>query len=502
MAVFESLKNQFRNLKLKECETHWKIFNVLFQLTCFCVVTFLGYLCYHEFIRNEDFCEVNFKKMYNEKETVYPSLSLCFTHPIYDNKLQKYEQGLNYTTYESSLLGHEVSDKLFNISYSDVSLHLKDHIIDVGIATDDDDEVYSNATALMENISSASWGIAGSAIVKCFTFHIPYKIGVKVNGIGIKLKNSIFPNGIRPTHGWDSPFGLHVYFHGAQEFIRSYSSRKYIWPEREANTSYKILAYLSGMEVISRRQKPDMPCNENSGSDDWIYQNFTHSVGCRPPYWSNMGNTPICNKKEHLMYFAHTYWETFVWNLDLYPPCKEMNKLQVDYEEKEFEQSKDNDGSWFVFKMVFRDLTYKEIKQNRAYDGKKLIGDFGGYIGLLLGYALIKLPDFLFGVYSSFKRRLLNRGQECQNRSAVTNEVTVQNVLPNITPVENDNDERKLEVSPSKVLKQKDVNCRMDFIEQQVKQNHEEILGKLAELANSISSSRKNEKDVTQIYVA
>ena len=49
---------------------------------------------------------------------------------------------------------------------------------------------------------------------------------------------------------------------------------------------------------------------------------------------------------------------------------------------------------------------------------------------------------------------------------------------------------------------QKDVNHMMDFIEQQVKQSQNEILGKLAELANSISSSRNNEEEVTHIYVA
>lgn len=54
--------------------------------------------------------------------------------------------------------------------------------------------------------------------------------------------------------------------------------------------------------------------------------------------------------------------------------------------------------------MAFRDLTFKEIKQNHAYDIKKLIGDVGGYIGLLLGYALIALPDFMFKICCSLKR--------------------------------------------------------------------------------------------------
>ena len=89
----------------------------------------------------------------------------------------------------------------------------------------------------------------------------------------------------------------------------------------------------------------------------------------------------------------------FTWNIDSSPPCTETNKIQIDYEEQDLEEE---EGT-IKFTMAFRDTTYKEIKQNSAYDTKSLVGDVGGYIGLLLGYALIKLPGFLLATCVSMK---------------------------------------------------------------------------------------------------
>lgn len=61
------------------------------------------------------------------------------------------------------------------------------------------------------------------------------------------------------------------------------------------------------------------------------------------------------------------------------------------------------------FNIVFKDLKFKEIKENRAYDVKKLIGDVGGYIGLLLGYALLGLPEFMYRVYGFLKQAVTKK---------------------------------------------------------------------------------------------
>ena len=40
-----------------------------------------------------------------------------------------------------------------------------------------------------------------------------------------------------------------------------------------------------------------------------------------------------------------------------------------------------------------------DIKQMQAFDIKYLISNIGGYVGLLLGWALVRLPDFVFDTF-------------------------------------------------------------------------------------------------------
>ena len=115
--------------KLFDRELQWKAFTLIFQLLCILLALLLAYLCYCEFLRNEDFCVVSFKKMYNEDENVHPSSTICFTSPFDEIKMQQYHQNLNYTMYEEHILGHSKSNNpLHNISYDYVSVDFKKYI--------------------------------------------------------------------------------------------------------------------------------------------------------------------------------------------------------------------------------------------------------------------------------------------------------------------------------------------------------------------------------------
>merc|ERR1712038_1881201 len=68
------------------------------------------------------------------------------------------------------------------------------------------------------------------------------------------------------------------------------------------------------------------------------------------------------------------------------------------------------DGDSFIFiTLVFLDPYIKEIKQARAFGIESLIGNIGGYMGLLLGVSIIQLPRFF-----SFWYQLILRGDKKQ----------------------------------------------------------------------------------------
>ena len=80
-------------------------------------------------------------------------------------------------------------------------------------------------------------------------------------------------------------------------------------------------------------------------------------------------------------------------------PCTEIQKLEMDYEETDEKMHKDKTR----IAVYFRDTTYKEIRQTRAYTAITLFGNIGGFIGVFLGYAIIQIPGFLESILSYIK---------------------------------------------------------------------------------------------------
>ena len=115
-------------------------------------------------------------------------------------------------------------------------------------------------------------------------------------------------------------------------------------------------------------------------------------------------------------YFQDNTQQKFV------PPCTEVKKMEVSFDEKDGEENKNafnnefynqfknaagSDKDWFIVHLHFWSLVdFKEIKQVRAYTIESVVGNSSGYIGFLMGISVSQLPYAIFGVYSKLKSRL------------------------------------------------------------------------------------------------
>ena len=59
---------------------------------------------------------------------------------------------------------------------------------------------------------------------------------------------------------------------------------------------------------------------------------------------------------------------------------------------------------FFVLNINFKSSVFKEIKQVRRYSAQALIGNAGGYIGLLLGYTIKEFPRMLQFLFMKTKK--------------------------------------------------------------------------------------------------
>ena len=91
-----------------------------------------------------------------------------------------------------------------------------------------------------------------------------------------------------------------------------------------------------------------------------------------------------------------------------YPlPCQVIENLTYDYSEKSGFDSRAN--SSFMVLVHFPNLKYREITHVQEYDVESMVGNIGGYIGLLLGYSLLHFPTFMLSVFAFIKKKFFSR---------------------------------------------------------------------------------------------
>ena len=97
------------------------IFNLVFQIIClFGTITATLWCCY-EFSKNEDICEVLFKKLLEDDETVYPDLTIGFPHQLNDTALRiQFGEEINPSLFRTFLQGGHWDDRMLNIKFDDV----------------------------------------------------------------------------------------------------------------------------------------------------------------------------------------------------------------------------------------------------------------------------------------------------------------------------------------------------------------------------------------------
>ena len=217
-----------------------------------------------------------------------------------------------------------------------------------------------------------------------------------IYGLSMKIKTSIFQDGIRPSHMDPLTFrrGISIILHYPKQIFRN-KWWKNNWPSRNANDSKNyIISYdVGGMEVIRYRNKRAQRCKEGFPDyDDDTFQEILTTVGCRPPYTKSKPNLTMCTNSEQLKKIVNLQMQLWAGDDFRHLPCNGVEKLITGITESDEEETKD---PYFTIALKIKDLTYKEIQMKKAYAISTLVGNIGGFIGLFLGYALLMFPDLV-----------------------------------------------------------------------------------------------------------
>ena len=392
-------------------------FNTICYLATFSLLGF----CLYIFCKDEDISEVIYRKYGDNSASLYPSFSFCVKqeeHSVDKDMLRSYGKELNASSYLSHLIGSFENDEMHNISYNDVTKSLLGHLVYAkAFDSYDADEMIG---IKLERIHEISFPLSNMRqMARCITFDLPNTGSNKLQFVSIAIRQKIFPNQIRPNVG-----NLFVCIHHPNKFYRPIIAAKYNWPKRNKNDSnhYAMEFSIKSMEVLHRRDKTSEPCQEYNNYDDVFKEKLVEKIGCYPPYWSYDGKIPRCRTSEKLKMFTKAILKAITGILDISEfiaqPCIDLRKLMFDYEEFEVSSEEmkqvlpkmntSHENRLMVINLSFLDPYLKVIKQTRSFGIESLIGNIGGYMGLLLGVSIIQLPRFCSHLYEI----ILNRNKD------------------------------------------------------------------------------------------
>ena len=392
----------------------------------FCVAGFVATAlwCILTFSENHDICLVDLKEYNEDPNNVYPSISIVIINPFIDEKLRGYGEGINSTYYSKFLGGEYWDERMLEIDYDNVTIDLNTYFLGYDILGDNFSVISINNDSFTDDLSTSfGWRKPyknfRSAGWQSYTVDPPYDTYGAVTRfltqISIKIQTDIFKNSTRQNfydYDQDSPTwgGFEIWFHYPNQLMEAWhlGMGKWLWPKQDANSSrnYAMIFERSKMDVLERRNKKDNPCIEDwKNHDQYVVDHIVSSVGCRPPHWKSQHKVPLCrSQKEMKSVLPPLEKHQF---LNFVPPCRSITNFPFSY--SEMDEMVLRFPEYFQITMTCADPTFKNIAQVKEYSTQTLIGNTGGYLGLILGCSVIQLPVFIFKICKRLKSLKLKR---------------------------------------------------------------------------------------------
>ena len=310
-------------MNLFKCDNIVSLFKVICWTICVIVAFYWTYL----YNLNEDLSIVDNRKFYQDPSDVFPVLSICFKNPFPEANLEKMGDEINPTTYVEYLQGNFNDSKFQSIDYQSSVLKVSEYVNEVYIKWKNGSyksyytEDYLNKTFYT---TYAGFGFFQERFYQCYGMDIPHEKDIQI--YSILLRNKVFLSNYTPKN-----YDFLTFLHYPNQLLRSVGSMKYKWEERTPHASIDISFRIKDIEVIRRRNKRHLPCNEDwNNHDDSILVNHVNEIGCRPPYLFPSKLSKICLTADEM---RRARFNLRSDEYGTYPPCLSMDKIMFTYEE-------------------------------------------------------------------------------------------------------------------------------------------------------------------------
>ena len=115
-------------------DVKWKrFFNHIYVFCCVIATIALISNCFYNFWLDKDTSQITFKTYHKGKDSMYPSISLCFDWPFLKDSLVSFGNGVNASTYSNFLSGDFWDDRFLHVDYDNVTINLESYLTSIEI---------------------------------------------------------------------------------------------------------------------------------------------------------------------------------------------------------------------------------------------------------------------------------------------------------------------------------------------------------------------------------
>ena len=199
---------------------------------------------------------------------------------------------------------------------------------------------------------------------------------------------------------------LRVYIHKQGQFIRAIGRdvASYASPDLIYDVEYgsKISFFVSQVTLLRNRRNANSPCDGTLKDEDMmIMKSIVKESGCVPSYWKSLvpkdPGYPTCNTSTQYA-LAYGYVSNLTRSRELFtPPCEHMTVVSYIQKEKGRKRDEMDKPLYVDLQFIQGSELYQEIKNVREFNLKDCWSGIGGFVGMIVGYSLMHLPELFSG---------------------------------------------------------------------------------------------------------
>ena len=375
-------------------------FEQLFRVICLLCAVSMCLYCVFDYLKDEDLSEVTFTKFKGNNKNTYPQVSLCFNGQFSDVELKNINPNFSAVGYAEHIKGLSWDSRMADLDYEKIVTKPDQHLLHTCAKSS-----YGGICDVKSYTSTHVyfWGVS------CLTLHATPTN--RMFEASLWMNSSVFTNGKRPP--LDYKFVVSLSY---PKQILKFAYHFGTWPERNSSDSFSMNFRIKDVEVLRRRFKSGSKCSDWQNYDTIVEEKALSYVGCRlfkphsesHHYSPLLDKYPACDSIQKTRLIKRLVYDDIISDsgnlIKFTPPCSEIKRMNVERAEEITSVEREEfwvpstrgklptNGGWFRVRVKFIANEFKEFKQVRAYNAENLIGNSGGYIGLLVGYTIAQMP--------------------------------------------------------------------------------------------------------------